>query len=119
MNGSLKLSGRVVNIDNDSQSVCIESGESKDRLRIYANNMVFGKLNRILHIAGFFGPEYEKGEKVTFEFYIQGRVLLHFEVTSRPLVILDHLYLETDYTLLDFVQWLKQAFNRPPKGGNA
>lgn len=42
---SLKLTGRVVSVNHADQSVLLESTEKSNRLRVYADNGRFKRLN--------------------------------------------------------------------------
>jgi hypothetical protein len=71
----LKLAGRVVSVNAADQSVLIESTESPNRFRVYANNKLFKRIDHVLTISWFNGG---KSREVTGTFYIQGKVLIHF-----------------------------------------
>jgi hypothetical protein len=72
---SLKLTGRVVSVNAADQSILLESVESRSRLRVYADDGLFKKLNHILVSVQF---NDEKNKDITRTFYIQGRVLINF-----------------------------------------
>jgi hypothetical protein len=72
---SLKLAGRVVSVNAADQSVLIESTESPNRFRVYANNKLFKRIDHTLARSWFNGG---KSREITGTFCIQGRVLLHF-----------------------------------------
>jgi hypothetical protein len=80
----LKLAGRVVSANAADQSVLIESTESTNRLRVYADSKAFQRLNNSLLSVQFKGV---KGKKLTGTFYIQGRVLMG--CTFNPPSLLD------------------------------
>jgi hypothetical protein len=77
---SLKLTGRVVNINAADQSFLIESMEKSNRLRVYADDKMFKKLNRSFQSTWFNGT---KGREPAGIFHIQGRVLFRFDLPSR------------------------------------
>jgi hypothetical protein len=72
---SLTLTGHVVSVNAADQSFLLESAESPNRLRVYANDKMFRKLNRSFQSAWF---NETKGKEPTGIFYIQGRVLIGF-----------------------------------------
>jgi hypothetical protein len=74
---SLQLTGRVVNVNASDQSFLIESTNGPARLRVYASDALFGKLDRSLARAQFYG---EKAGKIIGTFHIQGRVLVQFSL---------------------------------------
>jgi hypothetical protein len=72
----LKIVGRIVNTNTLDQSFCIESEQSKNRLRVYADDTLFKRLNNDLCKLRFAG---KKDKEITSgTFYIQGRVLVDF-----------------------------------------
>jgi hypothetical protein len=75
---SLKLTGRVVGINAAEQSFLLESSEKSNRLRVYADDKTFKKLNHSFQSVWF---NEAKGKELTGIFYIQGRVLLHFDLS--------------------------------------
>jgi hypothetical protein len=96
----LKLTGRVVSVNAADQSVLIESTESPNRLRVYAVNKLFRQIDPLLTRAWFNG---KKAREITGSFYIQGKVLIGFEIRSKP--IEKELWLEVDeafHSALDF-----------------
>ena len=52
---SLKLTGRVVSVNHADQSVLLESTEKSNRLRVYADNGRFKRLNHIITESRFNG----------------------------------------------------------------
>jgi hypothetical protein len=76
---SLKLTGRVVSVNAAEQSFLIESIEKSNRLRVYADDKTFKKLNRTFQSAGFNGA---RGKEPAGIFHIQGRVLIYFNLPS-------------------------------------
>jgi hypothetical protein len=76
----LKLTGRVVSVNAADQSFLIESEQSHSRLRVYADDALYKSFDRALGRLYFPGG---KGGELTGTFYLQGRVLLHFELLSR------------------------------------
>jgi hypothetical protein len=72
---SLKLTGRVVSVNAADQSIVLESTEKSNRLRVYADDKAFKKLNNAFQSAWFNGA---KGGKLSVIFQIQVRVLKSF-----------------------------------------
>jgi hypothetical protein len=72
---SLKLTGRVVNVNAADQSFLIKSTHGHARLRVYADNTLFKGLDHALAASQFYGG---KAREMTGTFYIQGRVLVQF-----------------------------------------
>ena len=77
---SLKLTGRVVSVNHADQSVLLESTEKSNRLRVYADNGRFKRLNHIITESRFNGLN---AKETTGTFYIQGKVLLYFDMSFR------------------------------------
>ncbi|MDR0584589.1 MAG: hypothetical protein LBG57_09620 [Treponema sp.] len=73
---SLKLTGRVVSVNTADQSVLLESTESPNRFRVYANNKLFKRIEHTLTISWFNGGKTRK--ITTGTFHIQGKVLMGF-----------------------------------------
>jgi hypothetical protein len=110
---SLKLKGRIVSINPNDQSFCIESAQGANRLRVYARNSLYQSLSNILSKARFDGAI---SKKETATFYIQGRVLIRYEVPSKTKI--ENLYLKSNQntSVLDFVKQLEHEFHQePPK----
>jgi hypothetical protein len=78
-NEFLNLTGWVVDVNAGDQSFVIGSTKSSNRLRVYADNALFRKLDHVLTVSQFHGG---RAKEITGTFYIQGRVLVKFCIGS-------------------------------------
>jgi hypothetical protein len=67
----------VVKANAADQSFLIESIYSHNRFWVYADNTLFGELDHVLLSSQFYGG---KAADITGDFYIQGRVLVQFDL---------------------------------------
>ena len=99
---SLKLTGRVVSVNHADQSVLLESTEKSNRLRVYTDNEQFKRLSHIITESRFNGVN---AKETTGIFYIQGKVLIGFELTVKSTK-------EESHSVLDFIRQLNHALTQ-------
>jgi hypothetical protein len=113
-NEFLKLTGRVAGVNAGDQSFVIESTKSSNRLRVYADNALFKKLDHVLTASQFHGG---KAKEITGTFYIQGRVLVNFRQIKPMAVHINTLCLEINencHPVLDFIHLITRAVHQEP-----